>query len=79
MWRLVTFRSFRDHFKFPLDPKFTETYVSAGFDRSGNNPNDESEKMNLASFVRKTKDLLLNVEVMKEVEASAPGDQVKLT
>jgi hypothetical protein len=38
----------------------------------------DEERANIASFVRKTKDLLLNAEVLKEVEAAAPGDKVLL-
>jgi hypothetical protein len=60
-------------FKVPLDAKFTETYVSSGIGKSG----EDEEKGNIASFVRKTKELLLNEEVLKEVEVSAPGDKVR--
>ena len=43
--------------------------------RKGHDSLDE-ERGNIASFVRKTKELLLNEEVLKEVEAATPGDQV---
>ena len=58
----------------PLDAQFSETYVSSGIGKSG----EDDEKSNIASFVRKTKELLLNEEVLKEVEVSAPGDQVSV-
>jgi hypothetical protein len=53
--------------------------VSAGINRTAETlekPEPEEEKMNIALFVRKTKDLLLNDEVLKEVEAATPGDKV---
>ena len=72
-------RSFWNRVKFPLDQRFSETYVVSGIDRSGEKSQShdgDGDTMNIASFVRKTKELLLNEEVLKEVEEAAPGDQV---
>jgi hypothetical protein len=44
--------------------------------KSDSKNSEPEEKVNIASFVRKTKELLLNQEVLKEVETATPGDQV---
>ena len=77
---LLYSRSFWNRVKFPLDQRFSETYVVSGIDRSGEKSQShdgDGDTMNIASFVRKTKELLLNEEVLKEVEEAAPGDQVE--
>jgi hypothetical protein len=71
--------SFWHQLKFPLDDKFSESYVLPGIGSSGDDAETSaaSEKQNIAAFVRKTKELLLSQDVLKEVEAAAPGDKVK--
>ena len=70
--------SFYQRFKVPLDEKFTQTYVASGRlkGQGGENSSLDDERGNIASFVRKTKELLLSEDVLKEVEASTPGDKV---
>ncbi len=59
----------------PIDPRFTKSYVSVGL---GSRRKDAVMSAVVEkNFVEKTKKLILNPGVIKDVEESAPGDKVK--
>lgn len=73
-------KTFWNLFKVSLGPQFSETYVTSGVGGSSQMILDNSvseQDQPISSFVQKTKKLLLNEEVIKEIEKSAPGDQIQ--